>query len=307
MILQRTLKSSVAVHGVGLHSGQPAVLTLRPATPGFGIRFTRTDIEKSPVIPARHDHVVSTQMATTLGKNGVTISTVEHLLAALFAAGVDNVLVEVDGPEVPILDGSSEPFYSAIRAAGVVDQAHTRTVAILRKKIELRVGEKWARAEPSEGFEVRASIEWDHPAIGFQEFAYSHGKTEFSELSRARTFGFMKDYEMLKARGLARGASYDNAVVIDGEHVVNPQGLRYPDEFVRHKTLDALGDFLLAGFAIQGSIRLHRAGHDLHSQLISAILKDPSAFEIIEGSPVESFGQVGEKSGRLAAASFVAG
>lgn len=297
MILQRTLKSSVAVNGVGLHSGQPAILTLRPAAPGFGIRFVRTDLEKSPVIPARHDHVVSTQMATTLGKDGVTIGTVEHLLAAFFATGIDNVLVEVDGPEVPILDGSAEPFYSAIRAAGVISQAHTRAVAVLRKKVELRVGEKWARAEPSEQFSVCASIEWDHPAIGFQEFSYIDGKTDFSELSRARTFGFMKDYETLKARGLARGASYENAVVIDGDRVVNPQGLRYADEFVRHKTLDALGDFLLAGFAIQGSVRLHRAGHDLHAQLISAILKDPAAYEVIEGAPVR---EIREARGRLA-------
>jgi UDP-3-O-[3-hydroxymyristoyl] N-acetylglucosamine deacetylase len=285
--LQKTLKDSVTLEGIGIHSGKPTRLTMHPAHPGFGVRFVRTDIVGSPEIAANYRNVVSTQMATTLGQGKVTISTVEHVLAALQGLGIDNCLVEVNGPEVPIMDGSSGPFCDAILRAGTQVQRKHRAVLALRRKVEVKIGEKWAVAEPSARLEIHGSIEWDHPSIGYQEYHYIEGKSDFSDLAQARTFGFLHEVEALKRAGLARGGSFDNAVVLDQALVLNPDGLRFPDEFVRHKVLDALGDFKLAGLQIQAYFRLHRAGHDLHSQLLSAIFADPDCYEIIDQSAVE--------------------
>lgn len=284
---QKTLKDSVTLEGVGIHSGKPARLTMRPARPGFGVRFVRTDLDGSPEIAAHYSNVIDTKMATTLGDGKVTISTVEHVLAALQGLGIDNCLIEVNGPEVPIMDGSSGPFCEAILRAGTQLQRQFRPILALRRKVEVKVGEKWAVAEPSARLEIHGSIEWDHPSIGYQEFHYTDGKTDFSELAHARTFGFLHEVEALKRMGLARGGSFENAVVLDHALVLNPEGLRFNDEFVRHKVLDALGDFKLAGIQIQAYFRLHRAGHDLHSQLLAAIFKDPDNYEIIDGSIVE--------------------
>jgi UDP-3-O-[3-hydroxymyristoyl] N-acetylglucosamine deacetylase len=285
--LQKTLKDSVTLEGIGIHSGKPARLTMRPSAPGTGVRFVRTDLAGQPEIAATHANVISTQMATTLGQNGqkkVTIGTVEHVLAALQGLGVDNCVVEVNGPEVPIMDGSSGAFCEAIRGVGLQVQRRQRPVLALRRKVEVKVGEKWAVAEPSAKLEIHGSIDWDHPSIGYQEFHFVEGKTDFTELAHARTFGFLHEVEALQRAGLARGGSLANAVVLDHALVLNPEGLRFPDEFVRHKVLDALGDFKLAGIQIQAYFRLHRAGHDLHSQLLAAILKDPDNYEIIDGS-----------------------
>lgn len=282
MILQRTLKGSVTLTGVGLHSGKEARITLKPARPNRGIVFVRTDLDGSPEINAHFKNVVNTQLATTLGRGKATISTVEHALAALQGLGIDNAIVEVDGPEVPILDGSSKAFCDSILDMGIEYQMQPRPFLALRRRVEIKVAEKWAVLEPSSRLEIHASIDWDHPAIGFQEFHYVEGKTSFSELASARTFGFLKDVEALKRMGLARGGSLENAVVLNEGLVLNPEGLRYPDEFVRHKVLDALGDFKLAGIAIQAYIRLHRAGHDLHSQILAEIFKDPDNFEIVD-------------------------
>lgn len=287
MNLQRTLESAVTLSGVGLHSGRVANLTLKPARPNQGIKFVRTDIKDSLPIAAHYKNVTNTQLATTLGRGEVSVSTVEHLLSALQGAGIDNALIEVDGPEVPILDGSAEPFYRAILSAGIKKQPQARAVLVLRRKVELKLAEKWAVAEPSSCLEIQGSIDWDHPAIGFQEFHYVEGQTDFAEISKARTFGFMKDVEALKRMGLARGGSLENAVVLDDFSILNPDGLRYANEFVRHKILDALGDFKLAGIQLQAFFRLHRAGHDLHSQLISAIFRDPDNFEIVDGNVAE--------------------
>lgn len=284
MTLQRTLKQSVTVSGIGLHSGKDAHVTIHPARPGRGIIFVRKDLVGSPEIPAHFRNVVNTQLATTLGCGQVTVSTVEHLLAALQGLGIDNARVEVSGPEIPILDGSSGRFVLAIQEGGIDTQLVARPYLALRRKVEVKVGEKWAVAEPSSRLEIRATIEWDHPSIGHQEYHYVDGKTPFAELASARTFGFLHDVEALQRMGLARGGSLDSVVVLNEAVVLNPGGLRFPDEFVRHKILDALGDFKLAGIALHAYVRLHRAGHDLHSQLLTEIFRDPDNYEIIDES-----------------------
>jgi UDP-3-O-[3-hydroxymyristoyl] N-acetylglucosamine deacetylase len=283
MNFQRTLNGTVALSGIALHSGKTVHLNLVPAAPGHGITFVRTDLRGKPSISAHYKNVVNTQLATVLGHGETRVSTVEHLLAAFQMVGLDNVIVEVDGPEIPILDGSSIIFCQAIEKMGLQTQLQTRPYLQLRRRIELKIAEKWAVAEPSSRLEIHETVEWDHPVIGFQEFHYVEGKTNYQELASARTFGFLRDVENLKRMGLARGGSLDNAVVLDDSSVMNPTGLRYPDEFVRHKVLDALGDFKLAGIDIHAYVRLHRAGHDLHSQLLAAIFKDPDNFEIIDG------------------------
>ncbi len=287
MTFQRTLKNSVTLNGIGIHSGKPVRLTMKPARPNAGIAFIRTDMPGAPQIAAHYKNIINTQMATTLGRGSVHVSTVEHVMAALQGMGVDNAVIEVSGPEVPIMDGSSGPFCEAIAQVGLISQAQARPYLALRRKVELKLAEKWAVAEPSARLEIHGSIDWDHPSIGFQEFHYVEGKTDFSQLAHSRTFGFVKEVEMLKRMGLARGGSLENAVVLDDALVLNPGGLRSPDEFVRHKVLDALGDFKLAGISIKAFFRLHRAGHDLHSQLLAEIFKDPDNFEIIDESRYE--------------------
>ncbi|MBS1963498.1 MAG: UDP-3-O-acyl-N-acetylglucosamine deacetylase [Bdellovibrionales bacterium] len=282
MNFQRTIKKPVTLKGIGLHLGKEAAITLKPAGVNQGILFQRVDLADSLPIEANFRNVVNTQMATTLGKGNVTVSTIEHLMAALHGFGIDNVLVEVVGPEVPILDGSSVPFCTALKTAGVQNQSAPRTALAIKRRVEVKLAEKWAVVEPSSRLEVHASIDWDHPSIGFQEFHYVEGKTSFEEISAARTFGFLRDVEALKKMGLILGGSLENAVVLDSALVLNPEGLRYPDEFVRHKALDALGDFKLAGIQIVGSFKLHRAGHDLHRSILAEVFKDPANYEIIE-------------------------
>jgi UDP-3-O-[3-hydroxymyristoyl] N-acetylglucosamine deacetylase len=273
MTFQRTLNGKVALTGIALHSGKTVELVLRPANPNHGISFVRTDLNQSTPISAHYKNVVNTQMATVLGHATSRVSTVEHLLAALQILGVDNAVVEVDGPEVPILDGSAIQFCQAIEEVGLHTQLQARAFLQLRRRVELKIAEKWAVAEPSSRLEIHETVEWDHPVIGFQEFHYVEGKTSYKELASARTFGFLRE-----------GGSLDNAVVLDDTSVLNPQGLRYPDEFVRHKVLDALGDFKLAGISLHAYVRMHRAGHDLHSQLLNAIFRDPDNYEIIDGN-----------------------
>lgn len=279
MDFQTTLRTPVTLKGVGLHSGQPAVLRILPAPPSYGIRFCRTDLDGLPEIHAHYEQVSNTQLATTLGRGSATVSTVEHLLAALSGLGIDNAMLEVDGPEVPILDGSAGPFCLAILQAGLEAQEKFRPELIIRRKVEVKIDEKWASIEPCDRLEIHGSIDWKHPAIGYQEFSFIEGETPFGDLAGARTFGFLKDVEALKRMGLARGGSLDNAVVLDESTILNPGGLRFPDEFARHKVLDALGDLKLAGVALRGRVRLHRAGHDLHSQLLHEIFRNPAHFE----------------------------
>lgn len=282
MSYQRTIKRAVSLTGIGLHSGKAASVRLLPASVGRGIQFIRADQENALPVAAHYRNITNTQLATTLGSGSQSISTVEHLLAALQGFGIDNLLVEVDGPEIPILDGSALPFCHAIQSVGVDEQRAVRPVLRLHKRIELRLKEKWAVAEPSDRLEIHGSIDWDHPAIGYQEFRYKEGETNFLDIAGARTFGFLRDVEALKKMGLALGGSLENAVVLDHAFVLNPDGLRYPDEFVRHKVLDALGDFKLAGLAIEASFKLHRAGHDVHRLLLAEIFKDPANYEVCE-------------------------
>ncbi len=285
MNVQRTLNRAVTLRGIGLHLGKEAVVTLKPAAANQGILFQRLDLVDSLPVEANFRNVVSTQMATTLGKGNVTISTIEHLMAALHGFGIDNLLVEVSGPEVPILDGSSAPFCEAIRSVGVQAQGAPRMALAIKKRVEVKLAEKWAVVEPSSRLEIHASIDWDHPSIGYQEFHFIEGKTAFEEIASARTFGFLRDVEALKKMGLVLGGSLDNAVVLDSALVLNPEGLRYPDEFVRHKALDALGDFKLSGIQLLGSFKLHRAGHDLHRSILAEVFKDPANYEIIQSTP----------------------
>jgi UDP-3-O-[3-hydroxymyristoyl] N-acetylglucosamine deacetylase len=286
---QRTLKREISLSGIGLHSGKPVALSIKPARPNQGVIFVRTDLPGQPQIAAHYKNITDTRLATTIGRGQVSVSTIEHLLAALQGMGVDNATVEVDGPEVPIMDGSSQVFCQEIEEAGLQSQLQFRPYLALRRKVELRVGEKWAVAEPSNKLEIHATVEFDHPSIGFQEFSYVEGVTRFSEMASARTFGFLREVEALKRMGLARGGSLDNAVVLDDASILNPSGLRYPNEFARHKVLDALGDIKLAGIPIHAHIRLHRAGHDLHGQLLQAIFKDPSNYEIVDRSIRDEF------------------
>jgi len=282
MSYQATLKNAVKMTGIGLHSGKPVQLVLKPGRPGQGIRFFRSDLPGSAPIPAFYKNVINTQLATTLGRGEFTVSTVEHLMAALYGARIDNLDIDVDAPEIPIMDGSAAPFYEIIRETGIEIQLVKKPILVLRRKVEVRAGDKFAIAEPAARLEIHGSIQWEHPAIGYQEYHYIQGKTLFSELCAARTFGFLNDVEALKRMGLARGGSLENAIVLDHAAVLNPEGLRYFDEFVKHKVLDALGDFKLAGIELHAYFRLHRAGHDLHSQILSEIFSNPDHFEIID-------------------------
>jgi len=302
-MLQRTIKKSVRVQGIGVHSGKEANVTLHPAHPGHGIAFFRSDLSGSEKIPANYLNVVDTRMATTLARGEAKISTVEHLMAALYGAGIDNLLVEVDGPEVPILDGSSAPFTKALEAVGTTMQLQPRTFLALRKKVEVKAGEKWAYAEPSDTLRIHSTIEWDHPVIGYQEFHYVEGETKFAEIAGARTFGFLRDVEAMWKMGLCRGGSLENAVVLDEARVLNQEGLRYADEFVRHKVLDALGDFKLSGYHLQAQVRLHRSGHDIHRLLLAEILKDASNYDLLTmPSHIAAEEDAPKKAGKLRAA-----
>lgn len=283
---QVTLRREIKIEGVGLHSGKRACIILAPALPNTGILFVRKDLKDATAIPASFEFVTQTRLATTLGRKNAqasaTISTVEHLLSAFKLMGVDNATVTVEGPEVPIMDGSAMAFCEAIQAAGLYEQVGApRKVAVLKKKIEVRKGDKLASISPSDRLHIDARIEWNHAAIGVQQFSFTVGESDFREIARARTFGFLKDVEALQKMGLAQGGSLQNAIVLDEARVVNPDGLRYENEFVRHKVLDAIGDFALSPIAILGDVTLVKAGHELHSELVSAIFASPDNYEVM--------------------------
>ncbi len=278
---QKTLRQPIEINGIALHSGRAARAVIYPARENRGIVFRRADLPGQPEIGAHYRNVTSTQMATTLGRGQVAIGTIEHLMAGLAVLGVDNAVIEVYGPEIPILDGSSRVFCEAIMKSGIEIQRKKKAVLAIRKRIELKINEKWAVAEPSSQLEVHGSIEFDHPSIGYQEYHYIEDKTDITQLLPARTFGFLKEVQMLQKVGLARGGSLENAVVLDHISVLNPDGLRFPNEFARHKVLDALGDLKLAGISICGHFRMHRAGHDLHTKLLEEIFRNPENYEIL--------------------------
>ncbi len=291
---QQTLKTSISCAGVGLHTGSMVNMTLHPAAPNTGVVFRRTDLDASQGggvdIPARADAVGDTQLGTTICAPGpfatATVSTIEHVMAALSGCSVDNVIIDVDAPEVPVMDGSSVPFVRLIECAGVEQQGAPRRYIRILRPVEIAIDEKRAVLEPHDGFAVHFEIDFPSPAIGRQEMTVELGEPSFKkDIAAARTFGFVKDVEMLRSMGLARGASLENTVAIDDDAVVNDDGLRFKDEFVRHKVLDAVGDLYLAGAPIIGRYRGVRSGHALNNELVRKLFATPEAFEITTQAP----------------------
>lgn len=284
MIRQRTLKNVIKATGITLHGGERAELTLRPAPPNTGIIFQRTDLDPIVEIPALASNVGDTTLSTCLVKDGVRVSTVEHLLSALAGLGIDNAYIDVTAAEIPIMDGSAGPFIFLVQSAGIKEQNAPKRFIRIKRKVKVKDGDKWACFEPFEGFKVSFTIEFDHPVFKM------HSKTatlDFSstsyvkEVSRARTFGFKADFEKLRAMNLARGASLDNAIAIDEFRVLNEDGLRYEDEFVRHKILDAVGDLYLLGSSLIGQFSGHKSGHELNNKLLCKLLAKQDAWEYV--------------------------
>jgi UDP-3-O-[3-hydroxymyristoyl] N-acetylglucosamine deacetylase len=282
MAQQRTLQNMIRATGVGLHSGEKVYLTLRPAPVDTGIVFRRVDLDPVVEIPARADYVTETMLCTGLSHDGGKAMTVEHLMSALAGLGVDNLYIELSAAEVPIMDGSSGPFVFLLQSAGIVEQNAPKRFMRILKTVEVRDGDKVARFEPYNGFRLGFTVEFDHPAIPTSR---SRAVVEFStenyikEVSRARTFGFMRDLEYMRERNLGLGGSMDNAIVLDEFRVLNDDGLRYADEFVRHKILDAVGDLYLAGHPILGAYEGFKSGHALNNKLVRALLAEQSAWE----------------------------
>ncbi|MEC9465671.1 MAG: UDP-3-O-acyl-N-acetylglucosamine deacetylase [Myxococcota bacterium] len=296
---QRTIRQKITCEGIGLHSGAPVRLELFPAPCDSGVTFVRTDVSPHCEIAATRANLVDTQLATTLGARAadgsmVTVATVEHLLSALMGLGVDNIVAHVDGPELPIMDGSAGPFVDVLSEVGIEEQSKNKRFALIRKEVEVREGDKLARLSPGAGMRITCSLDFDHPLIPNRPLTFDFTERSFrNELCAARTFGFLKDVEMLRANGLARGGSLENAIVIDDYRVMNPEGLRFADEFVRHKILDAIGDLSLLGFPIIGNLHLDRTGHALNAKLVEKVLSDPSAFEVVElGDAAEASSEI---------------
>lgn len=282
MIKQRTLKNIIRATGVGLHTGEKIYLTLRPAPVNTGIVFRRIDLDPAVEILASAENVTETTLSTTIGKDGVQVSTVEHLLSAMAGLGIDNAYVEITAAEVPIMDGSAGPFVFLLQSAGVQDQDAPKEFIRITKPIEVQVDDKVARFEPFDGFKVGFKIDFNHPAFRessqFAEVDFS--TTSFlKEVSRARTFGFTKDIEALREQNLALGGSMDNAIVVDDYRVLNEDGLRYDDEFVKHKILDAIGDLYLLGNSLIGAYKGVKSGHALNNELLLELLRNEDAYE----------------------------
>ncbi|MCG3202314.1 MAG: UDP-3-O-acyl-N-acetylglucosamine deacetylase [Gammaproteobacteria bacterium] len=284
MIRQRTLKNAIRATGVGLHSGKKVFMTLRPAAPDTGIVFRRIDLDPPVDIAARAENVGDTRLCTSLAKGDVRVATVEHLLSALAGLGIDNAYVDLTAAEVPIMDGSAGPFVFLIQSAGVQEQSAPKRYIRIRRPVVIEDGEKSARFEPFEGFKVSFAIDFDHPYFHqtskFAEIDFS--TTSFvKEVSRARTFGFMREVELLRQKQLALGGSLANAVVVDDYRVLNEDGLRYEDEFVKHKVLDAIGDLYLLGHTLIGAFHGNKSGHELNNRLLRALLANAQAFEVV--------------------------
>jgi UDP-3-O-[3-hydroxymyristoyl] N-acetylglucosamine deacetylase len=302
---QTTLADQVTLTGIGVHSGKPASITLVPAEACVGVVFSRTDSDSSKEIPALWDKVSATALCTVLddpSKDG--ISTVEHLMAALFGMGIDNVIVEIDGPEMPIMDGSSHAFVEAIEQVGITKLDRGRRYLKVKKTVRVDNGSAWCELHPYDGTKFDITIDFDTPAIGNQKFVSDITPDVFrNELCRARTFGYVKDVEQLWKMGFALGSSLENSVAISDDKVLNPEGTRWPDEFARHKALDAVGDLALAGLPILGLYRSFKGGHKMNHSILVRLFEDPSAFEIVESPAFRQVGQV-DKGGLAAAAAF---
>ena len=283
MIKQRTIKNTINATGVGVHTGQLVKFTLRPAMADTGVVFRRVDLDGFE-IPARSEYIGETRLSTCLIKDNVRVSTVEHLLSALAGLGIDNVYVDLDAPEVPIMDGSSAPFVFLIKAAGISELNQPKPFLRVKETVTVKDGDKFIELKPYDGFKVNFSVEFDHPffnetnqqlSINFSESSYSR------EVARARTFGFMADFEKIKKNNLAVGSSLDNAVVFDDFKVMNSDGVRYPEEPLRHKILDIIGDLYLSGYPVIGEITAHKSGHALNYTMLTTLLSDASAYDIV--------------------------
>lgn len=284
MVKQRTLKNLIRATGIGVHTGKKVYLTLRPAPVNTGIVFCRTDLNPSVEIEAKAQNVGDTNLSSCLVKGDVRVATVEHLMAAFAGLGIDNVYVDVSAPEVPIMDGSAGPFVFLIKSAGIEEQNAPKRFIKIKRKIKVKDGDKWASINPCKGFKVSFTIDFDHPV--FQDLpqtaAINFASSSFiREVSRARTFGLLSDYEKLQAKSLALGSSLDNAIVVDDYRVINEDGLRYKDEFVKHKLLDAIGDLYLLGHSIIGAFEGYKSGHALNNKLLNTLLATKEAWEIV--------------------------
>ncbi len=284
MIKQRTLKNVIRATGVGLHTGEKVYLTLRPAVPDTGIVFRRVDLDVPVEISAAPENVGDTTLSTTLIKDGVRISTVEHLLSALAGLGIDNAYIDLNAPEVPIMDGSAGPFVFLIQSAGIQEQNVPKRFIRITKPVTVEDGEKWVRFEPYDGFKVNFTIDFDHPVFKdrSQSAEIDFSTTSFvKEISRARTFGFMSQLESLRAKNLALGGSLDNAVVVDDYRILNEDGLRYADEFVKHKILDSIGDLYLLGKSLIGAFCGYKSGHALNNRLLRELVAQEDCWELV--------------------------
>ena len=289
---QRTVAETIVFEGVALHSGVQTLLRIHPARVGHGLVFARTDVEGHPRIPARRNYVVDTRFATTLGKefrgDVVSVRTVEHVLSALYAFGVDNALLEVSGEEIPVLDGSAGPFVDELCRVDLREQAAPVEHLVVRRDVKVSEGDKWAMVGPSTKLTLRYEVDFDHPLVSSQPVRLDVTPEQFANYcARARTFGFKRDVEEMRRRGLALGGSLENAVVIDDYEILNPDGLRFADEFVRHKILDAVGDMALLGKPLIADVAMSRSGHALNARLVEAILSDASNYDVVVGQETE--------------------
>ncbi len=284
MVKQRTLKQIARTVGIGLHSGTKVTLALRPAAADTGVVFRRIDLDPPVDIPLRPESVIETKMATTIGRGSAKVATIEHLMSALAGLGIDNCYVDVDAPEIPIMDGSAASFVFLVQAAGISELNAPKKFARVLKPVECRDGDAWARLEPYFGFKLKFSIAFNHPAIDateqMVEVDFAH-HSYIKEVSRARTFGFVNEVEMLRKAGLAIGGSFDNAIVMDEYRVLNADGLRAGDEIAKHKMLDAIGDLAVFGYPLIGSYIAHKSGHAINNRLLRALAADESAFELV--------------------------
>lgn len=277
---QRTIRNETSCTGIGLHSGHTVNLTVKPAPPNYGITFTRMDIPTHPVIKAHFDSVVDTNLSTTIGSNGFRVSTVEHLMAAFFGLGIDNARVELDGPEVPIMDGSAAPFVFLLKSAGLKELKSPKRFIVVREPFEIRDGGRSISLCPSKELKISYTIDFNHPLLRNQSYElHFSGKDFVKEISRARTFGFLRDIETLRENGLAMGGSLDNAVVIDDFRILNEDGLRYRDEFVRHKILDFLGDLAILGCPVIGHFAVKKSGHSLNQIMLKKLVQSSNHWE----------------------------
>ena len=277
---QRTLQTTVTCTGIGVHSGKSVTLTIHPAPVNHGIKFVRTDLLNSPDITAHFNQVVDTSLATVIGYDGFIVSTIEHLMASFSGLSIDNALVEINAYEMPIMDGSAGPFTDLILKGGIAVQDSPKCYFAIKEPAELKADGKFVGMYPSNHFEITCTIEYDHPLIKKQSCTFEITEKTFeNDISRARTFGFLQEYEMLKRFGLAKGGSLDNVVVIDKEEILNPEGLRYPDEFVRHKILDCIGDFSLLGMPILGHVIVEKSGHAFNHAFLKKLFSEKASWQ----------------------------